>query len=190
MRVWVACLAVGAVVSACGGDGGDGQRDSETTEGREYVEAIMAGHLNDEPRPDEGQSRCAAERWVDAVGVETFEAADVTPEDVRAAAEEDVDFMHLIELTDAQGGEIADIMIDCIDMAGLMVESMSASPDFPDLPADQLACVATEMERTEAFRELMKAGVLGQEQDPADVQGMLARSFDSCDVDLSELLGS
>jgi hypothetical protein len=36
----------------------------------------------------------------------------------------------------------------------------------------------------------MKAGVLGQEQDPADVQSMLLRSFDSCEVDISDLLGS
>jgi hypothetical protein len=188
MRVWLICVAAAAfVVPTCGGES---QRDSGTAEGREYVEAIMAGHRSDEPPMDEEQSRCAAERWVDAVGVEAFVAADVTPEDVRVASEEDVDFMHLIELTDEQGGELADIMIECIDMAALMMKSFSSSSRFPDLPADKMECVATEMERTDAFRELMKAGVLGQEQDPADVQSMLLRSFDSCEVDISDLLGS
>jgi hypothetical protein len=187
MRRWVMLTAVALLAAACGG-GGDA--DSATDEGREYVDAIMVGMDDDETPIDPDEARCAAEGWVDFYGVDGFRDADVSPENIRAAAEEDADFPSLVDFTDEQADGFVDIMIECIDFGALFARQLSAEPDGPELSAEQLDCIGSALERSDEFREGMKTEALGGDASETDLTDVTARAFDECDISMSDLLGS
>jgi hypothetical protein len=189
MHRWVTFSAMAALLmTACGGGGGDG--DSSTAKGQEYVEAIVADGTDEDPPLDEDEVRCAAERWVDLLGIEAFEKAGVTPEDIRASSDENMDFMALVGLTEDQADKAADVMIDCLDLGAVLAASLADEPGLANVPRAKLECVGSAMERTPAFHEAMRLEMLGREASDLDMEQLAADAFDECDVDIGELVGS
>ncbi|HET6952273.1 MAG TPA: hypothetical protein VFI47_17975 [Acidimicrobiales bacterium] len=118
--------------AACGDDG-DGAGDSG--ERQEYVDAIVAtsegGELTEE------EQTCVAESFVDAVGVDTFQDADVTPADIEDAPESSPADLG-IDVTDEQAADFYGRLSDCIDTRELLLEALTADAD---LAPDVMTCI-------------------------------------------------
>ena len=69
------------------------------------------------------QADCVAPRWVDAIGVDTFETQGVTPEEI---TDESEDELPTLGLDEAQGNDLYDAFEDCdVDVPGLLLDSIS-----------------------------------------------------------------
>jgi hypothetical protein len=188
MRHWVLLSAATALlVAGCGG-GGDGT-DSQTEQGQEYVDAIMVGSDDEDLGLDENQVRCAAEGWVDLYGIETFEDAGVSPDDIRAVAD-DEGFPSLMDFTDEQADGFVDVLVECVDFGDVFAASLAEDPDAPELSDEQIDCIGSRMEETEDFREAVKAGFLGGDAPDVDMRAVAIQAFDACGVSFSDLLSS
>jgi hypothetical protein len=188
MRHWVLLSAATALlVAGCGG-GGDGT-DSQTEQGQEYVDAIMVGSDDEDLGLDENQVRCAAEGWVDLYGIETFEDAGVSPDDIRAVAD-DEGFPSLLDSTAEQADGFVDVLVECVDFGDVITDSLAEEPDAPELSRDQLDCIGSRLEESGEFRETLKAEFLGGDASDVDMTAVAVEAFDECGVSFGDLLGS
>ena len=76
---------------------------------------------------DESSAQCAGEAAVDIIGIEAFEAAGVTPEEIQAQA--DLDPIAATEPTAEQGAELADALFDCVDVGALVAGFLQDSAE-------------------------------------------------------------
>lgn len=188
MGRFTATTGVAALVlalAACGGDGdGGGDRDSQTTEGKAYVDAMMATY---DPSMgfDEQQGRCIAELAIDTIGVSTLKDAGITPEDMDSGDSLLADY----QPTEAQADSLIDGMFECIDFGELMVSQMG-STDI-SIPDDKVKCIGQAMADSSAFRDSLKADMLGVESTSSDtdIETAIFAIFDSCEVDFADLMG-
>jgi hypothetical protein len=154
------CLVVTLVAAtACGDDtvptepaAPDVQLDADA---RAYADAVTAA-IEQEVLPlDDTETRCFAERLVDAVGVSGFEASDVTPDDL---ADEGLDALPALD--EAQVGTVAGSFQACeIDL----YEYLAGSAGDGAADEQTVAC----------FRDSIGAGTLAR---------ILALSFGSTDL--------
>jgi hypothetical protein len=189
MRRWMLLSAATALLAAGCSGGARDEADSQTEKGREYVDAIMTGSEDEELNLDENQVRCAAEGWVDLYGIEGFEDAGVSPEDIRAVAD-DEGFPSLLDSTDEQADGFVDVLVECVDFGEVIADSLAEEPDAPELSRDQLDCIGSRLEESGEFREAMKAEFLGGEASDVDMTAVAAEAFDDCGVSFGDLLGS
>jgi hypothetical protein len=186
MRTWLTLSAVAVFAAACGG----GDDDSDTARGKEYVDAIVASNEVDEPRFEEDEARCAAERWVDLVGVRQFEEAGVEPEDIVSAGERNVDVAALLDLTDEQADGFVDATVDCVDLGAVLTDTLAEQEALAGIPEAKLQCIGAEIEQSEAFHQALKQELLGDAAADLDFTTMATDAFDACDVKPSELVSN
>lgn len=177
--------AVMFALAACGGDdGGSGGKDSQSDEGKAYVEAMMSSY-DASMGFDETQARCIAELAIDTVGVSTLKDAGITPENMDSSDNLLADYTP----TEAQADQLVDGVFGCVDFGELMVAQMG-SEDI-DLPEDKVRCIGDEMAKSDAFKDSMKADMLGLETETADaaIDEAIFGIFDTCEVDFADLMG-
>lgn len=132
---------LGFSVVACGGDDDDSADEGkdETSEsgddggggdGQAYVDAIMETSEGDETL-SEDQNRCFAEAVVAGLGVEAFEAAGVTPDDIRENPDDSPTDLGL-EFSEEQADGFWDAANTCVDVRELFLESMSQGQELTD----------------------------------------------------------
>jgi hypothetical protein len=108
LLVVLAAVGVGAFVLLSGDDA-----PSETSEGREYVDALIATANDDVPLGDDAW-RCLAESYVDELGVEAF-SEHATPQEIQDDPEADLEDFG-IETSEAQARGLIDRASGCMDL--------------------------------------------------------------------------
>jgi len=177
MRRTVVVLAVGALAmsaAACGGDDDDDAGGGDVSaEAQPYVDAIGAQFRTgdeSELQLSQEQADCVAPRWVDAIGVDTFEAEGVTPEEI---TDESEDELPTLGLDESQGNALYDAFEDCdVDVPALLLDSIVAGGDIDDATRD---CLQDALDG-DLVRSLMVA-VVTQGDDALSEDEALAEEF-------------
>lgn len=162
----VALGAIGtlaALLVGCGDDGGS----ADGGEG-DYVDAIAA-QIEAESETESGlpvsedEARCLATGFVDALGVDGLVDLGLDVEAIEAGEELDES-----QLSEDEARTVTDAMFECVDFTALFVESMAGS----DVSEESAECLAEGLEGSDAFRDMIVAGMLGgdagsfEQQDP------------------------
>lgn len=130
MRVGTACaVAAALVLTACGDDDASGGEEGGRDRGA-YVDAIT--EVQQDPAATEEENRCLAEAFVDVVGVDQL-VEEVTPEEIRDSPETPP-AEHGIEIDAEQGSRFVELLAECTDVRGLMLDSIAADsgPDVAE----------------------------------------------------------
>jgi hypothetical protein len=178
MRVGlVGGCAAALLVTGCGGDSSDGgEQDGGRADRADYVDAIA--EVQQDPAASEEANRCLAEAFVDVVGVEALAEA-VTPDEIR----DDPDTPpaeHGIEVDVEQGSRFVDLLSECSDIRGLMLDSIAI-----DSGPDVAACYDDTMD-DELFRRYVVSVMFhGDLTGDPDLQADLAQVANSCAVTAS-----
>ena len=211
--------AAGLSLAACGGDDNKKSVDSETeddaqsdtdgasddggdTDGNddggssgddalreEYVAAITGSVQADGSPFDTEQATCLAEGMVDAIGVDTIQAAGVTPEDI-AAPDSDSQFDTVAEdLTEEQATAVVDVIFggECFSFGELLASQMGE--DGPEIDEEQASCIGDAFGENEAFKQAFVDALLTGEDNPevAAAFGDILSIFAECEVDMTGL---
>jgi hypothetical protein len=132
------------LAAGCNGGGG-GSREIEEAQG--YADALVTTIYEDgfELFPEE-EARCAAQGWVEVIGVDSLVQAGVAPEefarnhDLTAGA---------LELTKLQEEEIVGVFYDCVNLS-----------------TDHFAsCFGSDVEHSNSFRKFITAELLGTDEE-------------------------
>jgi hypothetical protein len=160
MKRWLvaAGIVAVAVVSGCGGGGG-----SEDTEAA-YAAAIgesMRASAGDEFPVSESEARCVGDGFVNIVGVETFEDAGISPDDIRQDPDRDLDEL-IADPTPEQADDLVDVIFECVDIGAVFAAGFeaSAAEDDVQIPQDKVECIAQNFERNERLRDLFATSIL------------------------------
>lgn len=153
----VVVLAAGALaLAACGGDDDDGGGGDVSDEEQPYVDAIAAQFQTDDESELQltgEQADCVAPRWVDTIGLDTFEEQAITPEDINDSSEDELSTLGLDE---SQGNELYDAFEACdVDVPALLIDSLAADSE---LDADTVTCIEDNLD-ADLVRRLMVAVV-------------------------------
>jgi hypothetical protein len=178
-------VAAAATLLLAGCGSSSGSRDSQTTKGRAYVEAMVTGSG---PVGNSGftesQSRCIAAKVVDIIGVEEMEKAGVTPENI----DEGDSLTGKYTPTDAEAEDLVDAVLGCVDFGVIFAEQ--AATDI-SLPGDKLHCIGDAMAELKEFRTYMKQAIMGLHTGSTVPQSALMYGlvgiFQKCGVDLGAL---
>lgn len=121
----------------------------------------------------EEQAACVGEAWVDQIGVDRFEEAGVTPEDV---ADPLFDSTRL-GLPEEEGAEIVAAFEGCdVDIAAELAESITLG-----MGEEQISCTAENIDPELVDALLVKSFTTGEND--AEFEALLA-SLDACDLPL------
>ena len=159
MRTMVVLIAAGALaLGACGGDDDDtsGPDGDVSTEEQPYVDAIAGQFRSGDDSEMQllgEQADCVAPRWVDTIGVDTFEEHDVTPEDI---TDPDEDELTTLGLDEDQGNELYDAFEACdVDVPALLIDSLGTDDELDE---ETRSCLADALDG-DLVRSLMVAVV-------------------------------
>jgi hypothetical protein len=188
-RVMVLAL-VPLAFAACGGDDGSRSGDSQTTEGQQYVAAMMATY-DEEDGFTEAEALCAAEGTVDVIGVEDLEQAGVSPEEL--ATYEGEGLAPGFTPSPDQADQLVDVFFECVDFGKVIFNAAASEEGIENFPEAKIACVGEKLENDEVFHEAMERELFGastDEADEADVNTAVARAFDACDINFGDLMSN
>lgn len=155
----------------------DNQRDSETAEGQDYVDALVAT-AEVEPNPlTDDQLRCLSAALVDALGIEALQDA-ASPDEIREDPESGLrDFG--ISIDEEQANQIIDQSTDCgVDFREVVLASLAES----GLSDEDIACVEEAISE-EAVRRLIVAGFTEDEDALSEAESQLEEAAESCGVE-------
>lgn len=125
LRLCVAVMVLAMLSAGCGEDGT--RKDSSSGRGQEYVEALLA--TTDHSDFTKGEARCLARGWVDVIGVDVLDSI-TSPEELSEIS--DLTFTEAgIPLDEAQRDGLWDVMSECTEVRGLIVEGMAAGSNIP-----------------------------------------------------------
>ena len=158
-----AAVLAALALAGCGGGGNDGASVRE-----EYASALAASFQRSVGADVEvtgEDARCVGDRVVDIVGVERFQSAGVTPQEIRAGDSlEDV----LPDPTPEQAAEFVDAMFACLDMAGLIAAQLQTDAEAAGVEIENAEdkCVGDNFARNERVRTALAESLLtGDEPD-------------------------
>jgi hypothetical protein len=183
----LAVLGAAALLAAGCGGGGDGG-DAASSEGQEYVDAIVAS-FNESSETgstpiSEDDARCAGEGFVETLGVDRLEEAGITPEQLR-----DADNLTAVvpDVTTEEADALVDVIYDCIDISGVFVAGFAESAGAT-LPDDTVECLAGNFENSERLREAFANSILtGEDPDFESDTSLITEILGDC-MTIEELL--
>ncbi len=118
-------VIVGAVVAmlaaGCGGDGGSNLNEDEQVLADAIAEAMLAEDTGDMPFGEE-EASCFGDRIVEEMGVDGLVAVGLD-----AAALEAGTSPADVDLSDDDIDKMSQVMVECVDFRGVLVESMTGS---------------------------------------------------------------
>lgn len=173
MRVGAAgVVAAALVLTACGdddsSDGEQGGRDRGA-----YVDAIT--DVQQDPAATDDENRCLAEAFVDVVGVDQL-VEEVTPEEIRDNPDTPP-AEHGIEIDAEQGARFVELLGECTDVRGLMLDSIAA-----DSGPDVAECFGQAMSDELFERYVVSIMFHGDLSGDANLQADLAAVSNQCAV--------
>ena len=183
-RVGVAltALALGTLGVACGDDGGRGSGgEPSSDEGQEYVDAMVSA--SDDEAATAEDMECYARSFVDAVGVDVFQGAAVTPEDMSDPDASLNDFG--ITFEDAQVNAFWDDLNQCMNVRAFFYEGLAADGELSDETVD---CLDDTMDDDLIKRFIVGAIAEGEDafQEDDQLTRDLAGAFSECPGALPE----
>ncbi|MDZ4825360.1 MAG: hypothetical protein SGJ13_02725 [Actinomycetota bacterium] len=184
------------VFAACGGDDDDDddsasnasepaaeddESGDEFLDDEAYTDVLMQSFVDSEEggfSAPEDEAQCTAERIVAEIGAERMQEAGITEEVLAAAGTPPSD------LTEAEAGEVADAMIECIDLADGLAESFGE-----EFMAEDRECVANAMIDAGILRPVLVIDIMGGDDaaPPPELAGAMADVTLEC-VDFGALL--
>jgi|SRR5215218_2339473 len=181
MRLGLALGLVGvsalSAMAACGDDDSGGGEVS--AEAQPYVDALKKSMTADDQglQLTSSQADCMAPKFVDAIGVDTLKAKDITPEDMGDDA--DSDFSDL-ELTQAQGTKLVDSFSACdVSLKDIFINSLV---EDTEISAEDRKCLGDAMP-DDLVKQLMVTTITeGSEalQQDEDLMGQMFGVFSKC----------
>lgn len=178
-------LAAGVALAACGGGDGGGSASVSERE-RPYVDAVAAGIRSDETFPGGAENaECLAAGIVDTIGIEALETANIAPDDLT-----DGENLNLSVIGEKRVNALVEFILDgdCVDMRDVMAQSITSESDG-QISEKQASCVADKVIDQPAFRDVMKASLLGT-ADESEMLGAMGDIFgylSDCGVSLTDL---
>lgn len=166
-------LALAATAVACSsGSGGD-------EDAAPYVDAIAQSFIDDPTNPwTDEQVRCMSAGIVDVVGVDGFEGAGLTPEDV---ADDDSDVLAAtIGQDEEQADALATAMVGCFDPPGALVATVLEGGAPGEVDEELMTCVGDAVDEADAvtfFRSLVLTDGSGF---PTEVEELLVDIAAAC----------
>ncbi len=187
-------LGVCALVAlaACGGSS---SKDSQTADGKKYVDALIASYNKEKAAGGAGvpytdtQIKCLSEKLVDAIGVDTLEKNGITPP--KAGGNVGIEKLGKKLPVDTRV-KIGQAFLDrgCYDPTNELTtqfkESMGAQP------AGAAQCMAKEVAGIRAFQQFVGDSSVGIDAGTpftGEVGKALQPAFKKCHVDQSKLEG-
>lgn len=189
----VLVAGIGAGLSSCGDDAGEGSDDTTSTtsqpeasttssvessgdvDAAAYEAAIVTSLGSPRERGlvvTAAQAECVAPTWVEVIGVDTFTEAEVTPEDVAEASYTPND----LGLDADQGLALIDAFDECdVDLYGQYLALLSDGLD-----AEQTACLEGEFDEDLSRRFL--ADALTQPEPSAELEAVLDEIDETCQL--------
>lgn len=186
-RVKSASVVVGVLLLASCGGGGSSKSGGASTAEDPYVDALMSTFEQDESLPlEEDQVRCLAEGVVKVIGVDGFEKAGVSPDDIKGGASLDsIDIF-----TDGQADEFLNLLFDgeCFDFKKLLTDAFMEQGSGA-MTEEQAGCMAEQFTKDDAFKELFAAGLKGDDSvDPSAAMGNIFDVLSACDIPLEAFM--
>lgn len=184
----VVIVAAVVVVLATRGGGGS-TKDSQTSEGKKYVAAIVAS--SDTSTFTGSETNCIAEGAIDIIGVKAFQDAGVKPEDLASTGGDDL--LPGFTPDETQADSIIDLMFTCVDFGKTFADQMGGSA--VSIPTEKLHCVGDQLEVNKTFRAYLLATMLSSDTtstEPSsgdDAQTAMLEIFTKCGVSLTDLAG-
>jgi hypothetical protein len=151
------------VLGACSEESGLSEEEQE------FADAFAASIEDDEDgfgaEPEDAQ--CMGDAVMEELGVEPFEEADVTPDDIGGEdAGSPGEVLGDEVVTDEQADSILDGWQDCVgDLSEFMATSASGTEEF-DLDEDGEACLAEGLEEDGLARDILRASFTSSEEVP------------------------
>lgn len=175
------------LLAACASKGG------LSDEEQAFADAYARSLADDEDGfgVEQADAECMAEAMMAELGTEPFDDAEVTPEDVEDAGEDNNPGSLLGEgvVSEGQAGAILDDWEGCVDLPAALAES--AASDF-DLSGDEVDCLADGFEEGDFIRSFLISSFTTDDDTPDDETiGELIELVDSCGGDdgVSPLVG-
>jgi hypothetical protein len=188
IALWGIVAVVGFSAVACGdGDKDDKADDKKEEDGgdtgnggggggsEDYVAAIM--ETSEDSTITEEQNRCFAEAVVDGIGADGFEAAGVTPDDIRESPDQSPTDLG-ITFDDEMKERFWGAVNGCVDVREMFVESMAQGQEITD---EQRTCLSDGLDE-EFVKAMMLAAFTGDAsayQDP-EIAGKLTEVMTTC----------
>jgi hypothetical protein len=148
-RLGLVVLALTMVLAACGDDDGGARSADEQA----LVDAMAERIAADETQPvTESQAQCIAGGTMDALGFDRFAELGITAENVETSMD-----AALGQLTEAEQGQMVDVLLGCVDFGATMVEEMKAQ----GLTDAQAACLSNALTE-DMIRKLAIASMSGE----------------------------
>lgn len=190
-RGLVGLLAVGLLVSGCGGNS-DADELANAIGERIWVEVqpdVAQGNLPFEFT--ESDANCLGGAVVDSIGYETLTEAGVTAESVREGGIEDPASEFLSDPQAANA--FVDGMTQCVDIVGPMSEQLAAEMAVSE---ESARCIGEGLMDQPAFRDAIVAAIVGGGSsdpfgDDPDAVGAMFDLMSECltDEELTSILG-
>lgn len=150
-------VLAGPAVGACSDDGGG--------DAQPYIDALTESFQESEEgefAPTDEQAECMAEKTIDAIGVDTLEDADISPEEVvDSDGPEDLG----LELSEDQATDAARAFVDC----DLSFAEAFAGADAPD---EAVECIDENLDE-DRMVEAIAAQYQGNEDEADEIFGEL-----------------
>ncbi len=184
----VLLVAACVLAAACGGDddagsGGDGDGGGGLSAEEQELADAWSLTLQDE---DDGfavgqdDADCMGAAIMLEVGVEPFEEADVTADDIGDDEGQNSpgEVLGAGVISEAQADAVLDAWEECVDLAQMLAES--ASTEF-DLDEDGVACFADGLGEGELARDVLRPSFTSDSDDPPEeALGSIVALLDSC----------
>lgn|GEM_PF-1630142 len=174
-KLGLVVVALMLVLAACGGDDAANLSAEEQALADGLVTQLTADTSAENPLAAEEDARCAAEGMVGAFGLERSQALFGGAIDINDLSTVGAD------MTEAERGSFADVLIGCVDIADTAATGMAASSGGV-VSEDDAACIAGKIDDG-MQKDMIIAELAGEEP---DLSGFLG-AIDSC-IDMTALM--
>ncbi|MFZ4719215.1 MAG: hypothetical protein ACOYMR_07305 [Ilumatobacteraceae bacterium] len=185
----VATAALLLGLGACGSDskGGDAATGEVTAEEQPYVDAMVKSIQADGTAPFTGdQASCLAKGMVNIIGVDEFEKAGITPENIGDGSDK-----VLGELPVQKTDDLVKLVFDgdCFSFGTLMADQLTKDTSLP-IEKDKAECLGNAMGKSDAFRKAFVASLTGDTSTDPFGEVDIFKMFSDCGVSLGDVTGT
>lgn len=143
-------------LTACGGGG-------LSSDEKSAIEALSTSIRDDSDQTgaftsDKAEADCIAEGMVTEIGIDNLVEYEILTEDFKAN-----DTLEQTEMSEADAGAAADVVLDCMDVRAMMMDQMGVS----ELPAEVLTCLEGALS-DDIIKSMMVASFTGTEDETAN----------------------
>lgn len=184
-----AAAALVLALGACGSDSkGSGADTGEiTADEQPYVDAMVKSIQADATAPfTDDQANCLAKGMVNIIGIDEFEKAGITPENIG-----DGNDAVLSELPTQKTEDLVKLVFDggCFSFGKLMADQLTQDTSLP-IEKDKAECLGDAMGKSDAFRKAFVSSLTGDTGTDPFAEVDIFKMFSDCGVNLGDVTGT